>query len=130
MQLKQLSIEVDKTADISHAIYQIRQMCSNKHLAEIDLTELLTLCSEIINNIQKHTVGGSIHIRYSDGTFEIKAMDHGKGITDIKMALKEGYSTAGSLGLGIPAIVRLCDELFITTSAEGTNIHCTRLPKC
>ena len=51
------------------------------------------------------------------------ARDGGPGIPDVKKAMQDGYSTSGRLGLGLPGVRRLMDELEIRTNAgEGTTV--------
>jgi len=45
----------------------------------------------------------------------------GPGIPDIRQALRDGYSTSGSLGLGLPGVRRLMDEFEITSELGPGN---------
>lgn len=55
------------------------------------------------------------------------AQDRGAGIPDVEQAMEEGYCTAGSLGLGLPGVRRIVDELQITSQAgRGTTIVATK----
>src|SRR5260370_16388015 len=49
----------------------------------------------------------------------VVASDHGPGIPDIPQALRDGFSTSGSLGLGLPGVRRLMDEFEITSQPGG-----------
>ncbi len=53
---------------------------------------------------------------------EIVIVDKGPGIPDINQAVKDGYSTAGGLGLGLGGAKRLMDELRIESSKVGTKV--------
>jgi len=51
------------------------------------------------------------------------ADDEGPGIADIRQALRDGFSTSGSLGLGLPGVRRLMDEFEITSQlGKGTTV--------
>ena len=53
----------------------------------------------------------------------VVASDHGPGIPDIPQALRDGFSTSGSLGLGLPGVRRLMDEFEITSQpSRGTTV--------
>ncbi|MGH2625431.1 MAG: ATP-binding protein, partial [Anaerolineales bacterium] len=53
----------------------------------------------------------------------IVAEDHGPGIPDVGLALQDGYSTSGGLGLGLPGAKRLMDEFDITSAnGKGTTV--------
>lgn len=54
---------------------------------------------------------------------EVAATDDGPGIPDVRLALRDGFSTSGSLGLGLPGVRRLMDEFEITSeSGKGTRV--------
>jgi serine/threonine-protein kinase RsbT len=56
-------------------------------------------------------------------TFE----DRGPGIPDVARAMQDGFSTGGSLGMGLPGAKRLVDEFALTTSPEcGTSVTILR----
>ncbi len=51
----------------------------------------------------------------------IVATDSGPGIRDIRQAMRDGFSTSGSLGLGLPGVRRLMDEFEIASEpGKGT----------
>jgi serine/threonine-protein kinase RsbT len=53
----------------------------------------------------------------------VVARDHGPGIADIEQAMRDGYSTGNSLGLGLPGAKRLMDDFeIVSTAAEGTTV--------
>ncbi len=52
---------------------------------------------------------------------ELSFIDHGPGIPDVALAMQEGYSTSGGLGMGLPGSKRLMDELNIQSEpGKGT----------
>ncbi|RMG39120.1 MAG: hypothetical protein D6732_04460 [Methanobacteriota archaeon] len=72
-------------------------------------------------------MGGDVNIyvlREEDRTgIEVEFIDQGPGIPDVELALKEGYSTAGSLGMGLPGARRLVDNLEIESQpGKGTRV--------
>jgi serine/threonine-protein kinase RsbT len=54
--------------------------------------------------------------------------DEGYRVADVAKALEDGYSTGGGLGGGLPAVVRLMDEVAIATGPAGTRITATKWP--
>jgi serine/threonine-protein kinase RsbT len=51
------------------------------------------------------------------------AHDQGPGIPDVQQALRDGFSTSGSLGLGLPGVMRLVDEFEIVSEENrGTTV--------
>lgn len=85
--------------------------------------ECKTILSEIIYNIQKYGTKGSIEITTKDKILFVKAQDSGKGISNLNDAIKDGYSSSQTLGLGLGTIFRLSDEISIQTGQSGTTIE-------
>jgi serine/threonine-protein kinase RsbT len=51
------------------------------------------------------------------------ATDEGPGIPDIELAMRDGYSTGKSLGVGLPGARRVVDEFELTSEVgKGTTI--------
>ena len=87
--------------------------------------------SELARNTVQHGGGGSVRLEsVGDGnrvglrlTFE----DHGSGIADVELALQDGYSTSGGLGLGLGGVRRLANEFEIVSRVgEGTRVCIAR----
>jgi anti-sigma regulatory factor (Ser/Thr protein kinase) len=81
--------------------------------------------TEIAANVHLHGDGGALLLRAvrgpATGAVEVVAMDTGPGIHDLDAALKDGTSTAGTLGIGLGAIHRLADVLDISSQpGRGT----------
>lgn len=90
-----------------------------------------TVVSELATNIIKYAGHGTIRIKtlLQDGRpgVCVQAIDHGPGIADVQAALRDGFSTGGTLGLGLPAVRRLMDTLHIhCPESGGTQVEATR----
>ena len=118
-------LKISKKNDIQVLLTNLRLFLINNNISDKNkLMEIKTIVSELIYNIQKHTPKGSIKLEFiSMNTLLIEAVDQGKGIADINLALQDGYSTKGTLGLGFASIFRLSDEVEIETSEKGTKIN-------
>jgi len=84
-----------------------------------------TALSELARNILEHAGHGEIRVgivqKGARRAISIIAHDHGPGIPDIELAMRDGYSTKGGLGLGLPGTKRLMDEFEITSVVgQGT----------
>jgi serine/threonine-protein kinase RsbT len=97
----------------------------------VDQTKIITAASELGRNTIQHGGGGQAIVEViNDGirrglrlTFE----DNGPGIADIATAMRDGYSTANGLGLGLSGSKRLANEFAITsTPGVGTRVVITR----
>ena len=50
--------------------------------------------------------------------------DNGPGIRNIPLAMQDGYSTSGGLGLGLPGVRRLMDDFeVVSKNGEGTTVN-------
>lgn len=92
-------------------------------------TKLVTAGSELARNILRYATGGqgvvSIDETVSDGRAGVRAVftDHGPGIADLDQVMRDGFSTAGSLGIGLPGSRRLVDDFSIeSTPGRGTTV--------
>ena len=100
----------------------VRQLAIGLGFSLVDQTKIVTAASELARNTVKHGGGGTALLEtINDGprrglrlTFE----DHGPGIADIPQAMKDGFTTAGGLGLGLSGAKRLTNE-FAMTSVPG-----------
>jgi serine/threonine-protein kinase RsbT len=93
----------------------------------IEQTKMITAASELARNTLRYGGGGEAHCRYvSDGSrrgLELKFIDQGPGIENIELALTDGYTSGGGLGLGLSGSKRLADDFEIdTTVGKGTTV--------
>jgi serine/threonine-protein kinase RsbT len=109
----------------------VRQRAIENGFSLVDQTKLVTAASELARNALVHGGGGRATIEIIVNgvrrgvrlTFE----DQGPGIADVELAMKDGYSTGGGLGLGLSGAKRLSNEFSITTApGQGTRIVITR----
>lgn len=110
----------------------LRAAAGDAGLGLVDTTKLITAGSELARNILTYAVGGTGRFRVeqveASGRHGVKVTfsDGGPGIEDVDKALTDGYSTTGSLGLGLPGAKRLTDEMTIITSERGTTVTVTK----
>ena len=95
--------------------------------SDTDLTLIATAISELSRNIVLYAKSGEIALKsIQQGEkrgIAVIAIDDGPGIPDISRALRDGYSTSRSLGLGLPGVRRLMDEFEITSEVNcGTTV--------
>lgn len=116
-------------ADLIHVRQVLRAESLRAGLGLVDQTKLVTAGSELARNILTYADGsrGSLHVEHvrQRGRRGIRATftDDGPGIEDIGKALTDGYSTGGSMGLGLPGSRRLVDEMTITSGRQtGTTV--------
>lgn len=125
------SIPIKSDADIVAARAQGRRLAGELGFASTDATVVATAISEVARNIVQYAHNGEIRFRtaHREGRpgLVIIATDEGPGIADIALVLQPGYSTANSLGLGLPGAKRLMDEFEIASQpGKGTTITMTK----
>jgi serine/threonine-protein kinase RsbT len=118
-----MHFEIDKHTNLQVVLSRVASFTQDLHTTNIKKSEIQTIVSELIYNIQKYTPNGVLQITTKKNIVDIVALDTGGGIKNINNAFLEGYSTGGSLGLGLPAIIRMSDEFEAHTSKSGTNIY-------
>ncbi len=73
--------------------------------------QVVLAVTEAATNLHKHARDGAVLLRAGpdDTGIELVTIDSGPGVPDVGAALRDGHSTAGSLGIGLGAISRLAD---------------------
>lgn len=93
----------------------------------VNQTKLLTAASELVRNMLRYANGGNILVEViskgRENGVRLVFADNGPGIADISMAMKDGFSTGKSLGLGLPGTKRLVSEFDIkSVLGQGTTV--------
>jgi serine/threonine-protein kinase RsbT len=109
----------------------VRQRAIELGFSLVDQTKIVTAASELARNTIQYGGGGAAVIEtVNDGTrrgLRLTFDDQGPGIADIALAMKDGYTTGGGLGLGLSGAKRLSNEFSITSAVgEGTRVVITR----
>jgi serine/threonine-protein kinase RsbT len=96
-------------------------------LSLVDQTKLVTAASELARNTLKYGGGGTVYLDALGDGFRkgvgLIFVDNGPGIPDLELALRDGYTTGGGLGLGLGGSKRLVDEFDIDSRpGEGTAV--------
>jgi len=124
-QVKEISIKSDE--DVIFVRQEVRNLAKQMGLSLLEQTRIVTAASELGRNIVVHArEGKAFLIKVEKGDrqgLKIVFRDKGPGIPDVQKALEEGFSTVGSLGLGLPGARRLVDDFAIESSPlEGTTV--------
>jgi serine/threonine-protein kinase RsbT len=120
-------IPVVSSADIVAARLQGRALAARLGFDGTDLTVIATAISELARNIIEYAKVGEVRLgvvqRGSRLGLVIVACDAGPGIPDVGKALQDGYTTGKGLGLGLPGVKRLMDEVEIVSEVgKGTTV--------
>jgi len=125
--IEETSVTVECDRDIVVARTQGRAMATQVGFDATTATLIATAISELARNILLYARRGSIRVSPLDQDgcrgLLIVADDQGPGIPDVSQAMRDGYSTSGRLGLGLPGVRRLMDGFEIrSTIGEGTTV--------
>jgi serine/threonine-protein kinase RsbT len=125
--LQDILVSIRSDVDIVLARQQGRTMAANIGFAATDATLIATAISELARNIVTYAQKGEVVMRTVENAHSkgmvIVARDNGPGIRSISDVLRDGYSTSGGLGLGLPGVKRLMDEFAIESELRrGTTV--------
>ena len=125
MSAGEIRVAINSDQDIVSARQKGRVMANELGFSSGDATLIATAISELARNIVSYARKGQITLKMLNGLnrqgIAVIASDDGPGIADIRQALRDGFSTSGSLGLGLPGVRRLMDEFDITSQpGRGT----------
>jgi len=112
---REIRIVVDTEMGATRAMLQGAEQAVEAGFDEVAGQMIATATSELARNLLQHAGGGVIRLRVLQERgrqgIEIEARDEGPGIPDVERAMSDSFSTAGTLGLGLPGVKRLMDEL-------------------
>lgn len=120
------------TADDVVRVRQVARLwAAELKFSLVDQTKLVTATSELARNTLEHGHGGTMQVEMVDSGARrgIKLVfdDKGPGIPDIQLALRDGYTTAGGMGLGLSGSKRLVNEFDIKSEpGRGTTVTIIR----
>jgi serine/threonine-protein kinase RsbT len=123
---KVLAIAIRTEADIVSARQAGRNLAAVIGFNPTDQALIATAISELARNILRYAGSGEVSLsrrtqRGLDG-IEVIAADRGPGIANVDEAMRDGFTTSGGLGLGLPGAKRLMDEFHVQTGPSGTTI--------
>lgn len=118
-------VQVAREQDVVFLKNRVKETAVKIKMGLVNQTRLITAASELIRNMLRYADGGQCLIEVvSSGRnngVRLTFSDKGPGIPDIALAMKDGYSTGKSLGLGLPGTKRLVNEFDIKSKVgEGT----------
>jgi serine/threonine-protein kinase RsbT len=121
------TLPVRTDEDVVAVRRHVRERAVAIALSLVDQTKLVTAASELARNTIKYGGGGEVHVdALDDGVRKgvgLIFVDGGPGIPDLELALRDGYTTGGGLGLGLSGSKRLADEFDIATRVgDGTAV--------
>lgn len=125
--LKSQTVSIQTEYDIVNIRKIVREWAIQAQFSLINQTKLMTAASELARNIYKYAGTGTMEINLlNDGRrigIQLIFVDQGPGIADIEQAMTDGFTTGGSLGMGLSGSKRLVNEFTISSQLDqGTRV--------
>lgn len=125
------SVPISSDQDVVRVRQAARALAIQAGLTLVDQTKVVTAASELARNTLIYGGGGNAELellsRSSRKALRITFADQGPGIADLKLALTDGYTTGGGLGLGLSGARRLVDEFDLDSQpGQGTRVTITK----
>lgn len=128
---KNETFTIASASDVVRVRQAVRSLASELNFNIVDQTKLVTATSELARNTLQHGGGGVMKATIVENglrkgiqlTFE----DQGPGIQNVELAMRDGYTTANGMGLGLSGSKRLVNEFDIKSEVgRGTTVTITR----
>ena len=118
---------IEKEQDVVPYRNRVKEHAVKIGMSLVNQTKLITAASELVRNMLKYANGGFATIEViskgRDNGIRLVFDDKGPGIPDVELALKDGFSTGKSLGIGLPGAKRLVSEFELKSMiGKGTTV--------
>jgi anti-sigma regulatory factor (Ser/Thr protein kinase) len=122
---------IGREVDVYVAIGRGREMATSLGFDDIDRTRIEIVILELTRNLLAHAGKGELHLDTLEENgrrgMMVMTQDRGPGIADIALAMRDGYSTAQTLGAGLPGVRRLMDDFTIESElGVGTTVRAVK----
>lgn len=117
--------------DVVRLRKMVREDMVTLRFSMTDQTKMVTAASELARNVLRYGGGGHAELeQLSEGMrcgVRVTFIDQGPGIEDLELAMTDGYTSGGGMGLGLSGARRLADEFDIATEpGKGTTVAITK----
>lgn len=119
----EIHVPISQVQDIVEARKRGRALALQLGFSPTDATLIAAAISELARNIVTYAGEGEIVLdRTANDALVLIARDEGPGIPDPELAMKPGYTTSRSLGLGLAGVRRIADRMEIESNSTGTTV--------
>src|ERR1700761_7657447 len=123
--LNKNNMPIDKEQDVVLFRNRVKEYATKIGMGLVNQTKLITAASELVRNMLRYANGGNTLIEViskgRENGIRLTFTDKGPGIANIEQAMKDGFTTGKSLGLGLPGTKRLVSEFDIkSVLGKGT----------
>ncbi len=125
--LNKIVMTIVKEVDVIPFRNRVKEFAAKIGMGLVNQTKLITSASELARNMLKYANGGQVTIeaisKGRENGIRLTFKDEGPGIPNIDLAMKDGFSTTKSLGLGLPGTKRLVSDFKIeSVVGKGTTV--------
>lgn len=124
-------LPLQNETDIVYVRQAVRKLAQELSFGLVDQTKIITAASELARNVVKYAGCGAMRWEIVQADMKVGLRlcfeDQGPGIADIELAMRDGWTSAGGLGLGLSGSKRLVDDFeIVSTLGKGTRVTITR----
>jgi serine/threonine-protein kinase RsbT len=129
--VKHETVPLRSEEDIVRVRQAVREWARQQGFSLVEQTKIVTAASELARNTVHYGGGGTVRLEMlqevSRQGLQLTFEDQGPGIPDLDLALKDGYTTGGGLGLGLGGAKRLSNEFeIVSRPGAGTRVRIVR----
>jgi serine/threonine-protein kinase RsbT len=123
-------VAIASAVDVARVRQTVRRLSERQGFSVVKQTKLVTAASELARNAVKYANGGTLRwivvSEWNRSGVRLIFDDQGPGIENLDLALSNGWSSGGGLGLGLPGARRLVDEFDVQSRIGiGTQVAIT-----
>lgn len=115
--------EITRGEELSTVRHAITEIAESEDMDESRVFDTVLCLGEAATNAVKHASGGEVSVHLRDGALLVMVTDNGPGMQALNLpdvALKKGYTTAVSLGMGYKTMISTADQVYLATGPDGT----------
>jgi len=129
--LRSEALPIRSAQDLVLVRQAVRTWTAELKFSLVEQTKMVTAASELARNTLDYGKGGQVILQLvQEGIrrgLRLSFEDNGPGIPDVELALRDGYTSGGGMGLGLGGARRLVNDFEIVTKVgEGTRVTVTR----
>ncbi|NBB12987.1 ATP-binding protein [Pseudomonas sp. SLFW] len=115
-------LAIEDTSQVGHARRIAQKLAEQLGFDATDSGRVALVVTEVASNILKHASNGELHLRALPGAVpgvEVIAIDRGQGF-DLDDCMADGFSTRGTQGIGLGAMLRQAQVFDVHSDNRGT----------
>ena len=123
-------LPITDPSHVAAARRHVVAMAARAGQGETDTGRVAIVVTELANNVIRHGDGGELLCgidRETAAGVEIVALDRGRGMADVAACMRDGYSSAGTMGTGLGAVTRMSDTTDIRSRPDAGTVVLARI---